>query len=72
MTTIQLCPITKAAITLGIRSQVVSEVETAFAIVIKFMGFDGLDVTAYAAANNPIDKKFAMASIARNFSTVAA
>jgi hypothetical protein len=70
--TIRLCPTIKAAIALGIRSQVVSEIETAFAIVIKFMGFDGLDTTAYAAANNPIDKKFAMASIARNFSTVAA
>ncbi len=69
--TICLCPITKAAISLGIRSQVVSEIETAFAIVIKFMGFDGLDTTAYAAATNPMEMKFNMIAIARNFSTIA-
>lgn len=71
MKTIHLCPITKAAVSLGIRSQVVSEIETAFAIVIKFMGFDGIDTTAYAAANNPMDMKLSMLAIARNFSISA-
>ena len=68
--TIHLCPITKAAIALGICSQSVAEIKTAYDTVIRFMGFDGLDVTAYGATN-PLEMKFAMASIARNFSTVA-
>ena len=68
--TINLCPTTKAAITLGLRSQSVADIATTYSLVIKFLGFDGIDTAAYAAAN-PLEMKFAMATIARNFSTIA-
>ena len=67
---INLCPSTKAAISLGIRSQSVADISTAYSLVIKFLGFDGLDTSAYSAST-PLEMKFAMVSIARNFSTVA-
>lgn len=70
MNTIKLCPIIKAAIALGVQSQDGHSITNCYNIVIKFLGFDGIDTTAYKA-KNLLEMKTAMISIARNWSVVA-
>jgi len=70
MNTIKLCPLTKAAIILGIRSQDASSIETAYKTVLKMLSFDGINTESYSTTNL-LEMKTTMVNFARTFSTIA-
>jgi hypothetical protein len=69
-TTIKLCPLTKAAIILGMRSQDANGITAAYNTVLKMLSFDGINTDSYVTTNL-LEMKMVMANFARNFSIIA-